>query len=83
MLKRFYAVDSTGESVVLFVDGNSKAVFISATAFNEALTLDVAKRSDYSNFDGCNTAAEANANYADGSHLIDFNENDWDSIEEF
>lgn len=83
MLKRLFVQDEVGESVVLFVDDNGKACYINDTAFDEPLTLEVAKAADYSNFEGFDTAEEAAANYYTGDHLIDFNECDWNVIVEF
>lgn len=83
MLKRLFVQDEVGENVVLFVDDNGKACFINDTAFDEPLTLEVAKSADYSNFEGFETAEEAAANYYTGDNLIDFNEEDWDVIVEF
>ncbi|MCM1543441.1 MAG: hypothetical protein NC121_19620 [Blautia sp.] len=82
-MKRYFAKDSVGEAVVLFVDDNRKAVYINETAFDEELTLEVAKAADYSNLDGCKTAEEAAANYYTGENLIDFNEDDWEELVEF
>ncbi len=83
MLKRYFAKDSVGEACVLFVDESKKAVYINDTAFDEPLTLEVAKGADYSNFDGFETAEEASANYHTGENLIDFNEEDWGKLVEF
>ena len=82
-MKRYFAKDSVGEAVVLFADESGKAVFINDTAFDEELTLEVAKQADYSNFDNCETAEEAAANYYTGENLIDFNEEDWEELVEF
>lgn len=83
MLTRYFAKDTVGEAVVLFVDGNNKAVFINDTAFDEELTLEVAKKTDYSQFDNCETAEEAASNYYTGENLIEFNEDDWEILIEF
>ena len=83
MLKRYFAKDSVGEAVVLFVDKNNKAVFINDTAFDEELTLEVAKRENFSNFDNCETAEEVASNYYTGENLIDFNPDDWEELVEF
>lgn len=83
MLKRLFAKDEVGECVVLFLDDNGKACYINDTAFDEPLTLEVAKKANYSNIEGFETAEEAAANYYEGNNLIDFNENDWDIIVEF
>lgn len=83
MLKRLFAQDVNGESVVLFVDENGKACYLNDTAFAEPLTLEVAKKADYSNFDNCETAEEAAANYYTGENLIDYNPDEWETVEEF
>lgn len=80
-MKKYYA-ETNSESMVLITDG-VKAVYIDETAFDEELTLEVAKAADYSNFDMDGTIEEANHNYADGTHLIDFNTDDYDSLIEF
>lgn len=82
-MKRLYATDINGESVVLFVDESGKAVFINDTAFDEPLTLEVATNADYSNLDGCEDAEEAAANYYTGENLIDYNPDDWAKVVEF
>lgn len=83
MLKRLFVVDSTGEAVVLFVDETGKACYLNDTAFDEPLTLEVAKDADYSNFDNCETAEEAAANYSTGENLIDYNPDEWEEVIEF
>lgn len=82
-MKKMYCVDSVGEAVVLFVDNNGKAVYLNDTAFGEKLTLEVAKKADYSNFEGIEDAEEASANYYTGENLIDFIPSDWEKIVEF
>lgn len=69
--------------MVLFVDESGKAVFINEMAFDEPLTLEVARHADYSNFDSCEDAEEAAANYYTGENLIDYNPDDWAKVEEF
>lgn len=83
MLKRLFVRDETGECAVLFLDDNGKACYINDTAFDEPLTLEVAKSADYSNLEGFETAEEAAANYYTGDNLVDFNEEDWETITEF
>lgn len=80
---RYYAINSVGEAVVLFADKYGKAVLVNDTAFDEKLTLEVAKQADYSNFDNCETAEEAAANYYTGQNLIEFNPDDWEELVEF
>ncbi len=83
MLKRYFAKDIVGGTTILFVDEMGKAAYINDTAFDQELTLEVAKNGDYSNFDGCETAEEAAENYYTGENIMDFNENDWDELIEF
>lgn len=83
MLKRLFVVDSVGEAAVLFADETGKACYMNDTAFDEPLTLEVAKAADYSNFDNCETAEEAAAGYGCGENLIDFDKNEWAEIVEF
>lgn len=80
-IKRLYC-QTNGYNLVVFTDG-VKAVYIDETAFDEPLTLEVAKSADYGNFDGFETIEEMSANYADGSHLIDFDESDYEEAIEF
>lgn len=83
MLKRLFVMDREGEAAVLFVDETGKACYLNDTAFDEPLTLEVAKAADYSNFDNCETAEEAAANYFTGENLMDYNQDDWEEIIEF
>ena len=83
MLKRLFVVDSVNEAFVLFVDETGKACYLDDTKFDEPLTLEVAKSADYSNFDNCETAEEAAANYYTGENMIDFNPDDWEEVTEF
>lgn len=55
MMKRYF-LETEDYSGVGFVDNKGKMVYIDETAFDEPLTLDVAKAADYSNFDGINAA---------------------------
>lgn len=82
-MKRYYVEDAVGQAYVLFVDDNGKAVYVSEAAFDEELTLEVAKAADYSNFDGCETAEEAAANYYTSDNLINFYEDEWKELVEF
>ena len=81
-MKRYFA-ETNGYNCVLFVDDKGKAVVIQEEVFDEPLTLEVAKAADYSNFDNCETAEEANANYGNGENLINFNEDEYENIVEF
>lgn len=83
MLKRLFAVDFVGEAVVLFVDKTGKACYLNDTAFDEPLTLEVAKAADYSNFDNYETLEEVAANYSTGENMIDFNLDEWEEVIEF
>lgn len=56
-MKRYFC-KTNAYNCVVFVDDEGKAFIIDETSFDEVLTLDVAKNSDYSNLDGCETAEE-------------------------
>lgn len=53
-----YFVETNGYNMVIFADNNGKCFAVHEQAFDERLTLDVAKNADYSNFDGCDTAEQ-------------------------
>lgn len=61
-MKKFF-VETNGYNMVFLVDGNGRALPIYEQAFDEPLTLEVAKNADYSNFDGIEDAEVAAANY--------------------
>ena len=82
MLKRYFC-KTQDYNVVIFADENGQGVYIDESAFDEPLTLEVAKEADYSNFDGCETAEEAAANYGTGAELIEFNPDDFEEVIEF
>lgn len=82
-MKKLFTTDMAGQKMVLFVDSENKAVYIEEAAFDEPLTLEVAKAADYSQIEGYETAEEAAANYGNGSNLIDFVEAEFDEIVEF
>jgi hypothetical protein len=56
-MKRFFC-KTNAYNCVVFVDENGKGFMIYENLFDEELTIDVAKNSDYSNLDGCKTAEE-------------------------
>lgn len=84
-MKRYF-VETNGENFVAFVDGDNKAYMVDAAAFDEKLTIEVAKEADYSNFDGCETAEEC-ANSIGTSeafdNIIDWNEDEYENVTEF
>lgn len=51
-------VETAGYSMVVFADENGMCYCFHEESFDEPLTLEVAKKTDYSNCDGCNTAEE-------------------------
>ena len=79
-MKRYFA-ETEDYNVVLFVDQSGRAVMIDEAAFNEPLTLAVAKAADYSNFDGCQTAEEAAANYT--GEVIEFRPWEFENVVNF
>lgn len=84
-MKRFYC-EAEDFNQVAFVDNEGKAFIVDETSFDEALTLDVAKNGDYSNFDGCETAEECAQCVGTAeaeSNVIDFDADEFNSITEF
>ena len=79
MMKKYF-VETQDYNFVAFVDDNNKAVIVPEEAFNEPLTLEVAKAADYSNLEDFDTAEEAAANYGTGEPPIDFNPNDYERV---
>ena len=67
--------------MVVFVDDEGYGVPIHEKAFNEPLTIEAAERADYSNFDDCETAEEAAANYT--GEIIEFNPDEYENVIEF
>ena len=80
-MKRLFA-ETNGFSTVLFVDKNNKAYVVDEKSFEEPLTLAVAKKSDYENLDGCETAQECLECMGFGD-VIEFNEDEFEKITEF
>lgn len=80
-MKRYFC-ESQDYNVVIFADQAGKAVMVDETAFNEPLTLEVAKAADYSNFDGCETVEEAAANYYTGE-IINFYPDEFENVVNF
>ena len=56
-MKRYF-IETNSENQVVFVDEGNKAYIFSRSAFDEKLTLEVAKNADYTNTDNCETALE-------------------------
>ena len=85
MMKRYF-VKTEDYSFVAFVDSESRAYVIDESAFDERLTIEVAKAADYSNLDGCETAEECA--YCIGiaepfDNIIDFNADEYENVTEF
>lgn len=84
-MKRFF-VETEDYTMVAFVDDEGKAFIIDETSFDEVLTFDVAKNSDYSNLDGCETAEECAQCIGTAeaeSNVIDFDEDEYTRVIEF
>ena len=84
-MKRFF-VETEDYNCVVFADENGKGYVIDETAFDEELTLDVAKNADYSNLDGCETAEECAQCIGTAEaeqNVIDFDPDEYVSVEEF
>ena len=84
-MKRFF-VETEDYNMVAFVDDEGKAFIIDETNFDEVLTFDVAKNSDYSNLDGCETAEECA--YSIGTpqamqEVFAFDPDEFEYVEEF
>jgi hypothetical protein len=80
-MKKIFA-ETEDYNAVLFLGSDNKAYVIDETAFEEALTLAVAKSADYSNLDGCETAEEC-LNAQGCGDIIDYNEEDFENVTEF
>ncbi|HNW87988.1 MAG TPA: hypothetical protein PKJ47_13760 [Candidatus Limiplasma sp.] len=59
-MKRYFVKTNAG-SEVAFVDDSGKAYIYNETAFDDPLTLEVAKDAHYENAEGCETAEEVAA----------------------
>ncbi len=84
-MKRYFC-KTNGYNCVVFVDENGKGFMIYENLFDEELTIDVAKNSDYSNLDGCETAEECA--YSIGTpqamqEVFEFDPDEFEYIEEF
>ena len=84
-MKRYF-VETADYSFVAFVDSENRAYLIDETAFDEKLTIEVAKVADYSNLDGCFTAEEC-ANCIGTAeafdNIIDFNADEYSRVTAF
>lgn len=76
MLKRYFIITNSYNCVV-YADGKGKAYMIPEQAWDANLTLEVAKATDYSNFDGCETVEDCAACNAGSQNIIDFDINDY------
>ena len=74
-MKRYF-VETNADNMVAFVDDNNRVYFFNEQAFDEPLTLDVAKTADYSNCEGCETAEEI-AHSVGVGEVYDWNEDDY------
>lgn len=81
-MKRFF-VKTNDYNMVIFVDKNGNGYIIDETAFDEPLTLDVAKNANYSNFNDCETAEDCAASIGVDDNIITFNPTEYDYITEF
>jgi DNA-binding transcriptional regulator YiaG len=84
-MKRYY-VETNGDDFVAFVDYNNRAYIIDAAKFDERLNLDVAKSTDYSNLDNCETAVECAISMGENApydNVIDWNEEDYEIVTKF
>lgn len=75
-MKRYF-VETNGYNMVVFVDDNNDVFYLHEKAFDEDLTLEVARNADYSNVEGFETAKQMAANYYTGENYI---KNGWDEL---
>ena len=83
-MRRFFVED--GYNFVAFVDDNKQAYIIDAARFDERLTLEVAKKTDYSNLDNCEKAADCAISMGENepyANVIDWDEEDYEAVTEF
>ena len=84
-MKRLF-VTAEDYSMVVMADENGRGFVIDETAFDEPLTLEVARNADYSNFDDCETAEECAASIGTAEaeqNIINFNAADYNAVVEF
>ena len=84
-MRRYY-VETNGDDFVAFVDDNKQAYIIDATRFDERLTLEVAKKADYSNLDNCEKAADCAISMGENEpyeNVIDWDEENYETVTEF
>lgn len=84
-MKKYY-VETNAYNCVMIADDFGKAYVCHEEMFDEALTLEVAKSADYSNFDGCENAEECAFAIGTSSameNVIDFDENNYEVVVEF
>lgn len=84
-MKRYY-VETNGDDFVAFIDDSKQAYIIDAARFEKKLTFEVAKSTDYSNLDNCETAVEcaiAMGENAPYENVIEWNEDDFEAVTEF
>lgn len=69
-MKRYF-VETQDYNFVAFTDDKNKGfLMVDEQAFDEKLTLEVAKAADYSTIEDFEDIEGANANYSDGNNLI-------------
>lgn len=78
-----YFCESNAYNCVLLVDDDGNGIAVHDSAFDEPLTLEAAKRADYSGLDGFETAEDAAGNYFLGGDVISFCPDDWERVTEF
>lgn len=73
---RRYFIETNAYNCVAFVDENNKAYVFHEEAFDEPLTLEAAKKADYSSTDNCETALEIACSVGDDSENSVYNWNE-------
>ena len=84
-MKRVF-VTAEDYNMVVMADDNGRGFVIDETAFDEPLTLEVARNADYSSFDGCETAEECAESIGTAEaeqNVISFNAAEYSTVVEF
>ena len=74
-MKRYF-IETNAYSCVAFVDENNKAYIFHEEAFGKPLTLEAAKKADYSSTDNCETALEIACSVGDNPETSVYNWNE-------